>query len=79
MSNALADLLANRDFDEPAEMRAIKKFVQDIFQVDVEVLVRERDIVITSTSAALANSLRLKVTELRKAANTEKRVIFRIR
>ena len=79
MSNSLADLLANRDFDEPAEMRAIKKFVQDIFQVDVEVLVRERDIVITSTSAALANSLRLKVTELRKAANTEKRVIFRIR
>jgi len=79
MSNSLADLLANRDFDEPAEMRAIKKFVQDIFQVDVEVLVRERDIVITSPSAALANSLRLKVTELRKAANTEKRVIFRIR
>lgn len=79
MSNSLADLLANKNFDEPPEMLAIKKFAQDKFQADVEVLVRERDIVVTASSAALANTLRLKVTELRTAANTEKRIIFRIR
>lgn len=60
-------------------MAAIKKFVHDLYQEDVEVVVRERDIVVTSNSASLANMLRLKVTDLRKAAQTEKRIIFRIR
>ena len=79
MSNSLADLLARKDFDEPPEMRAIKTYVQDTFQAEVEVLLRERDIVITASSASLANSLRLKQTELRKVAQTDKRLIFRIR
>ena len=79
MSNSLADVLANKNFDEPPEMAAIKGFVQDLYQEDVEVLVRERDIVVTSHGASLANMLRLKVNELRKAAKTEKRIIFRIR
>ena len=79
MSNSLADLLADRNFDEPSEMLAIKKFVQDMYQEDVEVLVRERDITVTTPSAPLANTLRLKVGELRTAANTSKRIIFRIR
>lgn len=79
MSNSLADLLARKDFDEPPEMQAIKKFVQDTFQSDVEVMVRERDIVVTASSASLANSLRLKVTQLREAAKTDKKIIFRIR
>ena len=79
MSNSLGDILARKDFDEPPEMQAIKKFVQDTFAAKVEVMMRERDIVVTASSASLANSLRLKVTELRKAANTDKRIIFRIR
>jgi hypothetical protein len=79
MSNSLADLLAKKDFDEPPEMQAIKQFVADRFQEDVEVLVRERDIIVTTSSAALASTLRLNVTELRKIAETEKRITFRIR
>jgi len=79
MTNSLGDILARKDFDEPPEMQAIKKFVQRTFQSTVEVMVREHDIVVTTASAALANNLRLKVTELRKAADTDKRIIFRIR
>lgn len=79
MSDSLADLLARKDFDEPPEMQAIKRFVQERFDSSVEVLVRERDIVITTDSAALANTLRLNQTELRQAAASSKRLVFRIR
>jgi hypothetical protein len=79
MSNSLADLLASKDFDEPAEMRAIKDFVQQNYQVDVEVQMREREIIVTTPSAALANTLRLKIQELRAAAQTDKRIVLRIR
>jgi hypothetical protein len=79
MSNSLADLLANKDFDEPSEMAAIKQFVQANYQADVEVQMREREIIVTTPSAALANTLRLKMTELRTAAQTKKRIVLRIR
>lgn len=79
MSNSLADLLANKDFDEPDEMRAIKQFVQQNYQVDVEVQLRDKELIVTTPSAALANTLRLKLPELRKAAATDKRIVLRIR
>jgi len=79
MSNSLADLLARRDFDEPSEMLAIKSFVKETFDEDCEVLMHERDIVITVRSASLANSLRLKTRDLQTAAETDKKLIFRIR
>ena len=79
MSNSLADLLANKNFDEPPEMQAIKQFVAEKYQEDVEVLVRDRDIVVTTSSASLANTLRLKITELKSIAQTKKRITFRIR
>jgi len=79
MTDSIADLLAHKNFDEPPEMAAIKAFVQETFQEDCEVLVREHDIVISVRGAALANSLRLKTNELRAAAKTAKRITFRIR
>lgn len=78
MANSLADILSNKNFDEPPEISAIKKFVHDNYQEDVEVLVRERDIVIAGRSASLVNTLRLNMRQLQAAAQTEKRLIFRI-
>lgn len=79
MSNSLGDLLANKDFDEPAEMRAIKQFVQKNYKVDVAVQMRDKEIIVTTASAALANTLRLKLPELRAVAATDKRIVLRIR
>lgn len=79
MANSLSDLLANKDFDEPAEMRAIKQFVQANYQTAVEVQLREKEIIVTTPSAALANTLRLKLPELRRAVGTDKRIVLRIR
>ena len=79
MANSLGDLLANKDFDEPAEMKAIKQFVQSNYQTSVEVQMRKKEIIVTTPSAALANTLRLKLPELRKAVATDKKIILRIR
>lgn len=78
MSNSLADILSNKNFDEPPEIAAIKKFVQDNYQEAVEVIVRERDIVVATRSSSLANTLRLNVRRLQAAAATNKRFVFRV-
>jgi hypothetical protein len=78
MSNSLADILLNKNFDEPAEAVAIKQYVLDTYQKSVAVTVREKDIIITAQSAALANTLRMKWKQLQRAAQTDKRLIFKI-
>lgn len=75
----IADLLAKRRKDEPPEIRAIKDYVQQHFQQSVNVMVRERDIVITVRSSALAGALRMRTVDLSSLAQSpEKRLIFRV-
>lgn len=57
---------------------AIKQYVKERYQTDVEVLIRAKDIVIITSSAGLANSLRLELPQLQKAAGTNKKLLFRI-
>lgn len=79
MADSLFDILKNRDFDEPAESVAIKQYVQEHFDETVAVSVRDRDIIIECPSAALAGTLRMHQIQMKKAANTDKRLILRIR
>jgi hypothetical protein len=79
MADSLFDILKNRDFDEPAESVAIKQYVQEHFSETVAVSVRERDIIIETSSAALAGTLRMHQVQMKKAAATDKRLILRIR
>lgn len=75
----LADLLAKHRKDEPPEIRVIKDYVQRHFQETVNVMVRERDIVITVRSSALAGTLRMRSVELTRLANIpDKRLVFRV-
>jgi hypothetical protein len=76
--DSLNDILARKDFSEPPEAAAIKQYVQDEFGIAVSVQVRERDIIIATPSAALANTLRLRSPVLRKLSQTDKRLVFRI-
>ncbi len=46
--------------------------------MDVEVLVRQKDIVIITGSAGLAASLRLETPKIQKACKTDKKLLFRI-
>ncbi len=76
--DSLDNILKHKDFDEPPEMASIKKYVQDEFQTAVSVQVRDRDIVITVPSAALANSLRLRSPDIKRRCQLDKRLTFRI-
>lgn len=76
--DSLFDILSRKDYDLPPEVAAIKQYVRDEFQAEVEVLIREKDIVIAGPSAALMGSLRLHGPRIQKAANTTKRLVFRV-
>ena len=79
MADSLFDILAHKDFDEPPEIAAIKRYITDHFQETVEVIIRERDIVITASSAGLASTLRFHIRQLQTTADTTKRIVLRIR
>lgn len=76
--NSLFSILSSKDFEEPPEISSIKKYVQDEFQTDVGVQVREKDIIVTVPSAALAGTLRMRSPEIKRRCQLDKRLIFRI-
>jgi hypothetical protein len=76
--DSLNDILSRKDFDEPAESLAIKRYVREKYDEAVAVTIREKEIIIAAPNASLANTLRFKVVDLRKLVGTEKRLVFRI-
>ena len=76
--DSLHDIFLRLDFNEPGEIKVIKAFVRENYQSDVEVIVKDRDIIIQVPNAALANTLRLQGPQLKKLCQTDKRLIFHI-
>ena len=89
--DSLFDLLSNRIPDEPPEIRVIKDYVRRHFQQPASVVVREREreIIITVRSSALAGTLRARSADINKVllgnalGNSKpdapaKRLVFRI-
>lgn len=76
--DSLFDILKHKDYDLPPEVEAIKRYVRDEFEAEVEVLLREKEIIITGRGSALMGSLRLRSPQLKKVAKTDKRLIFRV-
>lgn len=78
MSQSLNDLLKNRSYDEPAEVVAIKRFVEDRFKQTPAVSVTGNHLVISVKSAALAGALRPLLPELHDSLHTDKQLRLRI-
>ncbi len=76
--DSLFDILKHKDYDLPPEIAAIKQYVRDEFNEEVEVLLREKEIVIIARSSGLIGSLRLHSPKIKKAAQTDKRLSFRV-
>ena len=79
MADSLFSILSQKNYDQPPEVVAIKDYVQAEFHEAVEVVVREREILLTAPSAALAGALRMHLYQMQKAAATNKRIVLRIR
>jgi len=76
--DSLFDILGRKDYDLPPEAAAIKQYIRDEFKQEVEVTVREKDIVIAGRGAAFIGTLRMRTPALKRAAKTDKRLTFRI-
>jgi hypothetical protein len=78
MADSIADLLRNRDFEEPPEVRIIKDFIRKRFDADANVTVRPSQIIIGVKGASLAGALRMHLHELKRLCASDKRLIIRI-
>lgn len=77
--DSLFDILSRKDYDQPAEITAIKAYVRQEFDAEVEVLLHgEKEIIISSLSSGLIGSLRLRSPAIKRAARTDRRLIFRV-
>lgn len=79
MTDSINDILSKKDFTEPPEISAIKRFVQDQFNTQVEVISRSHDIIITAPGASFANNLRFNLQALQNCADTNKKIMIRIK
>jgi hypothetical protein len=78
MTNSLGDILRDYDLDEPLELKRVKAYVREKFQIVPLVGFQNDNIVITVPSAALAGSLRMHVYQIKEAAETTKKIVVRI-
>jgi hypothetical protein len=78
MTDSLADLLKKRQHNEPPEISVIKQFLNDRFQATGTITIRDKQIIIGVSSAALAGTLRMHLHELQELCKTDKRLVIRI-
>ena len=75
---SLSDIMGNKDFGVPPEVVEIKAYIHRHFKVDVGITIQDRNIIITTRSAALAGSLRPHLHKLKSELKIEKKLIIRI-
>ncbi|CAN5640592.1 hypothetical protein BH23PAT2_BH23PAT2_03690 [soil metagenome] len=76
--DSIQSLLKSKKPREPKEIQIIKAFVSAQFASPCGVAIREPNIIITVDNAALAGSLQMQLHALKKACQTDKRLVIRI-
>jgi hypothetical protein len=76
--DSLEQLLAGHIPEEPPEIAAIKAYVAQHFNQPVKVGLQNDVIIISARSAAFIGTLRMRTRQISQAAQTEKRLVFRI-
>lgn len=75
---SIGNMLGRYAPKEPDEIALAKQYITDKFKSSAIVAVKGETLIITVTSAALANTLRLRTLQLQKECKTTKRLVFRI-
>lgn len=78
MGKSLADLLADKNFQEPPEIKQIKEFVQSEIGLTPRVSVNTNSYTIKVPSAAAAGTLRSSLFKLQDQLGADKRLLIRI-
>jgi len=78
MGSSIKDILQGNSYAEPEEIRIIKNYVFENFNSSANVKIGSNSITILVTSAALANTLRMYLIDIKKKCNTDKKLVIRI-
>lgn len=78
MSKSLADLLADKNYQEPPEIRQIKDFVEAEIGLRPRVDIKTDSYIIKVPSAAAAGALRASLFKLKNQLGIDKRLLIRI-
>jgi AmiR/NasT family two-component response regulator len=74
----IRQLLENRVFDEPSEIKIIKKFIKNSFGEECLVKVSKLNINIIVSNSALAGALKEDLEDLKKQLGSQKRISISI-
>jgi len=80
MSNmdGINSLLDPGRFTEPPEVSSIKNYIKNKYDANSIVQLRAKDIIVSVDNAALANSLRLNILDLKQKCGVDQKIIFKI-
>jgi hypothetical protein len=79
MSDSIASLLGQRNFEQPPEIEAIKAYVADQFAGrTVSIKLHEDSVIVTASSAAFVGALKPHIPQLQKLAGDQKRIVLRV-
>lgn len=76
--DSIGKLLQQKNLQEPEEVVAIKQFIESTFHTSAAVTVKTSTIIITASSASLANALQLQTVAIQRLIRDKKKLIFRI-
>ena len=76
--DSLQDLLGRYRPQEPEEVTVVKRYISDEFGAESSVGLHGESLVITVTSASLANALRMRLPALKKLSGPNRKIMFRI-
>jgi len=78
MADSMQTIFGGGKYAQPDEFAAIKKFIKDKFQADVDLSLRDEALIILVPNSALSGTLRLHLEELKEYVKTDKKIIIRL-
>ena len=75
--DSINKILSNKSLDPPKETDKLKRFIRDNYQAEAQITMKDNRIVISVESSALANSLRLRMPEIKRDLKIEQTLNFR--
>lgn len=78
MTQHLGDLLSNKAFQEPPEIKQIKDFVKAELNIEPRVSISQNLLIVRVPGAAAAGVLRTKLPALQAQLATKQRIVIRI-
>lgn len=76
--DSIKDLMAQYSAPEAPELAAIRRYVDENYHTSIRASVSGNMIIVTVSSASLANTLRLQSSIIQENCNITQRLVFRI-